>query len=903
MEIRTPQQIERERHIRKKWLIAILLAVLLSGVLTFATVIKYKKYLVQDVMLWANNHGHGVMREDYSFIRAILKAPLVYAGALRSAEEIPKLVIDIKFKYFKELQKKRDEAIDKGFLIKDSGDFVPASIRMNGKTIKVKLRLKGDLPDHLQGDKWSFRIKLKGKDSIFGLKTFSIQNPATRTFQAQPLLFEVLRKYGVLTPRYFFVDVTVNGKDIGIMALEEHFSKELLESQGRRESVIIKFDETLFFDEWMAVGMKGFVFNSYRNADIDAFGSNRIEGSALLARDYAVAAGLLRGFVEGRLLASEVFDAELMGRFLAIAELWGGTHSLYWNNMRFYYNPITAKLEPIVFDSYRKILTDKAFDIVSMREPIVETLLSDPAISEEYIRTISKIGQEIKNTGLLEEQNKLNKRYLKILQKEFLFLQEFPFDKVLSRVDNLAETNNNDLKVPDSPVNLTNSSPYKYPTLLHAYILRDSGSSYLELANAVPEPVEIRSIKWVSKTNKRNIAFSSDTEIKYPIQLLPTPPGTLPQRQRIYYKPLPNVADYSFIISANIKGSSNSYEIEAKNAYPALDQSPIPESSIKEQLAQHPFLIIDGGKKGFYVKPGKWKVKGSLIIPRGLSLTISPGTTLQFQPGQALIARGPLYFNGTEQNPIILEGISAKDNMWQGMVILNAGLPSRWSYVTIKNTAGIKLPLWGLTAGVTFYRSDVELDHCTFSNNKTEDTVNIVRSKYSFNEVNIMNTTSDGFDSDFSDGAIKGGLFQDIGKAGGGDGVDVSGSHITVHGTQFRNITDKALSVGEKSEMKASNLVIEHAGTGAASKDGSQLEISASSINNPENAGLMAYIKKPAEFGPAHIDARDIKFTGNMVHARVQKGSSISIDGVAVQTEDIDVDQLYKTIMKPARRK
>jgi hypothetical protein len=146
-------------------------------------------------------------------------------------------------------------------------------------------------------------------------------------------------------------------------------------------------------------------------------------------------------------------------------------------------------------------------------------------------------------------------------------------------------------------------------------------------------------------------------------------------------------------------------------------------------------------------------------------------------------------------------------------------------------------------------------------------------------------------------------LFQDIGKAGGGDGLDLSGSQVMVNGSHFRNISDKGLSVGEQSKVKAANLIIEHVGIGAASKDSSELEISNSTINQAENAGLMAYIKKPAEFGPARINARDIKFNGTNVRARAQNGSSITIDGIPVPTEEIDVGQLYKTIMKPARRK
>ena len=86
-------------------------------------------------------------------------------------------------------------------------------------------------------------------------------------------------------------------------------------------------------------------------------------------------------------------------------------------------------------------------------------------------------------------------------------------------------------------------------------------------------------------------------------------------------------------------------------------------------------------------------------------------------------------------------------------------------------------------------------------------------------------------------------------------------------------------------------------GTGAASKDGSNLELKASRIQNAHVAGLMAYIKKP-EFGPGSITASAIDFGDGFEKARVQKGSHIKIDDREVDTVDIDVNDMYKTIMK-----
>ena len=101
--------------------------------------------------------------------------------------------------------------------------------------------------------------------------------------------------------------------------------------------------------------------------------------------------------------------------------------------------------------------------------------------------------------------------------------------------------------------------------------------------------------------------------------------------------------------------------------------------------------------------------------------------------------------------------------------------------------------------------------------------------------------------------------------------------------------------------MVAKNIDINGAGTGAASKDGSTLTISDSHFANISTVGLMAYIKKP-EYGGAKISGTNLTFKPPVKSARVQKGNQIILDGEMVETEDINVKEMYKTIMKPGLR-
>ena len=122
---------------------------------------------------------------------------------------------------------------------------VPATLIFKVDTFKVKIRLKGDYSDHWAGDKWSYRIKLSGEERLFGMKSFSVQDPATRGFLNEWYFHKLLENEGLISLRYRFVNIIENGVNKGIYAVEESFDKNLIEANNRREAPILKFDESI----------------------------------------------------------------------------------------------------------------------------------------------------------------------------------------------------------------------------------------------------------------------------------------------------------------------------------------------------------------------------------------------------------------------------------------------------------------------------------------------------------------------------------------------------------------------------------------------------------------------------------------------------------------------------------
>ena len=142
-----------------------------------------------------------------------------------------------------------------------------------------------------------------------------------------------------------------------------------------------------------------------------------------LSKDWEIATGLLRGFGNGTLTASQVFDAELWGKYYAVASMWGGWHSIRWRNIRFYYNPITGKLEPIAFDEQLRYFKRELIEPTSNKALLSAAIIgSDPELKSFYETTLRRLAKEAKE-GITEKWVRpIQNRNLRILHKEYPLL-------------------------------------------------------------------------------------------------------------------------------------------------------------------------------------------------------------------------------------------------------------------------------------------------------------------------------------------------------------------------------------------------------------------------------------------------------------------------------------------------
>lgn len=777
-----------------------------------------------------------------------------------------RITININYKNFQKLAYARETALKRGWEYRNF-EYVPATIDYKDKSIPVRIRLKGDRAIHYQDRyKWSFRVNTRGDNTLFGMKRFSLHRPEARNYIYEWIFHEALRREGLIPLRYMFVNVTLNGRDLGIYALEEHFGKHLIENNRLREGPIIKFNE----DHGENINLM----------PIDCFEEDKWSSPERVSQ-LKKAVNLLEAFRRGDMKISEVFDTGKLATFFAITDLFGMNHAAIPKSMRFYYNPMTARLEPIGFDGHFK--EDRSCNLSAEFgiNPAATWLYGlyggwfrlifnnkdtfDETFFEEYVKVLDRISKASYLDSFFTDINNALNHNLAILYREsplfadhtdwfgpdlFTFSKKFFYER------------QNYIKTLLGPKR----------TICANYKMSTPGYIVLEIGNIGVMPVEI-----VNATYKDNTLLVPDRrEI-----LLPQSPLQVPDYREIYFKIPEGITRPDTIMAADLKVANRVLGMKEPQYTTVYPWPHINMDSIRDDLARQApnmqefdFILVEEPAKKIFIKPGEWNLSKSLNIPKGYTVICSAGTRLNLSNSSKIFSLSPFNFSASEENPIF---ISSPDSSGQGIVVIDADKTSLLNDVIFDNLSNPSQNGWELTGAVTFYQSPVEIRHCQFANNRSEDALNIVRSDFAVDKALFKNILRDAFDSDFSAGSISDSFFTECGN----DAVDISGSVVELSNVAIDGAGDKGLSVGERSSMKAESVSIKNANLAMASKDESELFIRNVKISDCK-VGASVYQKKP-EFGPGSMDISELTMDNVETMYSVEEGSDLRVNGKKIQ--------------------
>ncbi len=791
------------------------------------------------------------------------------------------LSIQIDDESFAKLKKFRDKAIEKGQIGKKQKKYVPATISWEGKTYEVELRLKGDWPDHLEGDKWSFRIKIQNDQSLFGMKVFSIQSPHTRYFMDEWFIHKLMQREGVLATRYQFIPVEVNGKTLGIYALEEHFRKELLESQHRREGPIVKINEEAL---WQArLEDVDYRVPYYESAEILPFDDKNLDEDE---QKYNLVVSAQNAMAQVKNFESDlgrVVDLKQMAAYMALTDLGGSYHGMVWHNIRFYFNPITYKLEPIAFDCFaerrdnthpRAIYGIKPRPGAYPRDTYFnKQFLNDPAYQQFYIEYLKTITPEFVETVMAEIKDEIEENQ-KLLQTEYPWYN-FDVNRLIRRSQTIQK------ELPELEAASFDTDPYTYDKVVYEgtkgskrFVKVAALKAYTSSRNDKEQTIrcynyhvdEIEIIGYSFKKKKKDIVpikahtmsafreMADEFELTVPLEV-----------NRIHYIHNGDTSRFKIV------------KWEKDEAYRASFGLDLSKETLKGVSVIDKEVVLEGTVD----------LDKIYIIPEDYKLVVKPGTMINLMAGSSLVCYGDVLIGSLENtHDVVVSSADEENAIGGGLSVLG-----NENKVEIYNAIFAQMSAFDTqnrprTGMVSIYECDATIKNCKFLDNQTEDALNLVRCKVSISNCEFENIYSDALDLDFCTGRVDDCQFTQVNN----DALDISGSTIHFENITADQIGDKGISVGERSSATAKIVTISNANIALVAKDDSKFTVESAKLSNNSMNG--AVFMKKTEYGAAEMT---LKISGiDRKSLLIDKGSKINWNNKWLEGKQrVNVDSLY----------
>ena len=252
--------------------------------------------------------------------------------------------------------------------------------------MKSKIKIPGFTWDHfLHPQKWSMRVKIRDKNSFKGTKQFNLLRPETREYLIGYIANEIAKIYNIISIEYSPVQVMINGRNMGIYLFEDFFNKYLIEKNRKKDSVIFTISSASD--------------NKKDRVDLKIFHPSPNK----LTNDQK----LLISKIENRKISFEqIIDEEKLIVLFALGFVFDSWHHFNSENLRFYYNPHTNLIEPIIREIQtmpkdlmnRNLSEDdiiKRLELLINNNPYLSNYLDNNLNDNLFISTLNKTIDDI----------------------------------------------------------------------------------------------------------------------------------------------------------------------------------------------------------------------------------------------------------------------------------------------------------------------------------------------------------------------------------------------------------------------------------------------------------------------------------------------------------------------------
>lgn len=788
----------------------------------------------------------------------VVRSPSIASNALSAALVTPERIeLLIQPEHFAKLARKRQEALQRSYLITAEDDLVPATIQHDGRSLHARVRLKGDHVDHLRGNKWSFRVDLRDDGAVLGMSRFSLHHPDCRNFLAEWLYHETLRREGLAALRYEFVSVAVNDTDLGVYAIEEHFDSGLLENNGLLDGPIVRFNEEYF---WLEMARQGDAGHSvpkdgsggFAAADVDAFRSEAVLTDSIRRDQFLRAAMQLELFRSGVLKTSDVFDVDRLARFFAVSDLLGAEHGLRWHNARFAYDPLSRKLAPIGFDG-------NALTPIQRPSPVAEgvwvgaagapppddyyaLLFADDAFLRAWVAAVARITAPGWLEELLAATADGRAEHLAILHKEF---------------------------------------PGYEPQLDVLYANRDLLSAlldparavlaYAHLASPLELDIEIAAVQGLPIELLEVVRGAESIQVLQPPRVLPARRPGVPASFASFRIPLPRPVIGAEAFLAELGLRLRVLGGDATRTEAAVPWRRLPESATRAgagDLEQLPCLDVRAGE--VHLRPGVWVLDRELVVPAGCVFRACGGVEVDLVRGATIRSAAPLEWLGEAERPIVLR---SSDNSGGGLELSAVDRRSTLQHVRFEGFAG----------SVALRGTRAMLNECHVAGSRAPAALSIERGAIELEACMIEGAQGTALSAAFAECTLRRcGLLRS-----GGDAIAIRGGNARIEETTVDSAGGRGLDATEGAQVGARNLHVRRASVGVACRDLAAVELTALVFEDCR-VGFAAFA---SHFGPGAIRGEGLNMTGVQRSHLIERGSSMRWSGRTLPAGAADVER------------
>ncbi len=744
-----------------------------------------------------------------------------------------------------------EDARERGVIMPEGNEYVDAEVAAGDDRFKAKLRIKGKLTDHVQGSKWSFRVVAKKDGGFLGMRRFSLQHPGTRNYLCDWFYHRLMANEGIVALRYGFVHLTFNEEDLGVYAYEEHFGPELLEHNGRLPGPLFRFDPALFWEHRLNEMNKvrfDEPFAAYQAAAVDAFNSSELEKDPRFRHQFEEAVALLDAFRRGQLRASQVFDADRIARRHAVLDLIGGHHSMDWSDVKFYYDPVMKRVEPVSYESFSAfpLRTLAGSDRWTGRNEAAQDLHDRFFNDEELFRAYVHHLERLSRKSWLDSTFTAMKPALD--SASATLYREFPY-KELDR--NIYYKNQQVIH------KLLNG-----PKPFHAYFDdSDQGSVSLSIVPIEGLPMEVHALLLPDGTR---LAPSATTIV--PCRR----PGRLGEPVQVRFVTAGKVKRDGLKLETSVLGASTKRQVEVF-PYALLSGLDVAMGAGERVDPRSvPFLVFDDSAHTITMKPGAWTLDRTVELPAGYTCLATAPLTLNIINGAELISHARLVWKGQEGMPI---KVYSADSTSHGVHVVGADGMSKLLHVSFSDLTRYKYDQ-ERSGDVSFHRSQVTMAECSFAGTGATLLDVSVTSAELFGV--RFQGGSDQLEAHYAKVKLEGGSFLDAAD----DAVSLEGGMADLRDVQVQ----RNAGVGVKG-VKGARITLgafDIAGSAVAfeGREGSNLTATDGTVTS---VGLAVDAReREMRYGPVKVELARVALVKVEKEVACGAGSSVVLDGKAV---------------------